>query len=71
MTVTLKRTGSRAERVTVQDPEAAARVVTEWQDANDIGASDLDRGHGLIHDGSRVVARVSYNGRVWPVEVSP
>lgn len=71
MTVTLKRTGSRAERVKVPSPEEASRVVVAWQDANDLGASALDRGHGLVRDGAVVVARISYNGRIWPAIEEP
>jgi hypothetical protein len=30
------------------------------------GASQCRRGIGLIADGGKIVAHVSYNGRVWP-----
>ena len=46
--------------------EASAKFVA-WRDANGLGGGNIDGRHGCgeVRDGTKVVARISYNGRAW------
>jgi hypothetical protein len=48
---------------TVASFEEASRAVRKF--IGNKGASQCPRGMGLIADGGKIVAHVSYNGRVW------
>jgi hypothetical protein len=55
--------GNRAS-VNVSSFEEASRIYTQYRDASLEGASTFP--DGIILDRTRTVARVSYNGKVWP-----
>lgn len=67
MRVKLKRLGQRARQVKVSDYAEASRVVRRFLDDAGIGNSCWQGGE-ITDDDDQVVARVSYNGRVWPPE---
>lgn len=50
--------------VPIADFTAASRACREFIEANDLGASAW-RGGQIVDDAGKVVATVSYNGRVW------
>ncbi len=55
-------------RVPVNDAEQIVRIWERYRDENGIGASDMQSGCGdLIDAGGTVIARISYNGRIWDV----
>lgn len=64
MQVVLKRVGARAERVNVKDFAEASQVVRRYIATFGLGSSTWQGGR--IVEGRKTVARVSYNGRVWP-----
>ena len=64
MIVTLHQCGTPQKSVDVATVEEASRVVTDWQDERGMGASDMGARHGEVHEGTDLVARISYNGRV-------
>ena len=39
-----------------------------FRDAHGVGASDMRSGCGIVSKNGKRVAKVSYNGRVWPVK---
>lgn len=54
--------------VLVSDLQTAVRLWEEERDRKGLGASDCKRGCGNIRNESgELIARVSYNGRVWSV----
>jgi hypothetical protein len=55
--------GNRAA-IKVSSFEEAARVYAQYRDASLEGASTFP--DGVIVDGTRTIARVSYNAKVWP-----
>ena len=55
--------GNRAS-LEVSSFEEASRVYAQYRDASLEGASTFP--DGAILDGTRTIARVSYNGKVWP-----
>jgi hypothetical protein len=55
--------GKRAS-LEVSSFEEASIVYAQYREASLEGASTFP--DGLIRDGRRTVARVSYNGKVWP-----
>jgi hypothetical protein len=55
--------GNRAA-VEVASFEQASRIYAQYRDASLEGASTFP--NGVIVDGTRIIARVSYNARVWP-----
>jgi hypothetical protein len=55
--------GNRAA-VEVASFEQASRIYAQYRDASLEGASTFPDGY--ILDGDRIIARVSYNARVWP-----
>lgn len=56
-------------KVPVTSLQAASAAFQKYRDDNGIGASDLRAkcGHIFGADGKTLVAKVSYNGRVWDV----
>jgi hypothetical protein len=65
----LRMTSRDDEReVEVHDWADASAKFREWIDENGYGMSQLDAGSGDIMQGGELVARVSYNGRVWGPE---
>jgi hypothetical protein len=55
--------GKRAS-IEVSSFEEASRIYAQHRDASLEGASTFP--DGIILDGTRAVARVSYNAKVWP-----
>jgi hypothetical protein len=55
--------GNRAS-IKVSSFEEASRVYAQHRDARLEGASTFP--DGIILDGARAIARVSYNAKVWP-----
>lgn len=66
MTLTLHARGGRPELVPVTSLTDASAKLRAWIEGNDYGVSDLGRGYGEVHDDGQLVARVSYNGKIWP-----
>jgi hypothetical protein len=64
--VYLAATGCPTLKIPVQSADMASAMFEQYRDRNGLGASDLKPQCGSIfaHDGT-LVARVSYNGRVW------
>ena len=58
---------NRRESVRVASFAEAARTILEYIRRNDLGSSGFYSGPsaGLIDRAGRIVANVSYNGRVW------
>jgi hypothetical protein len=55
--------GNRAS-LKVASLEEASRFYARYRDASFEGASTFP--DGVIFDGTRIIARVSYNARIWP-----
>lgn len=52
--------------------DEAIAVWTDFRDHNNLGGSDLKKGCGDVHDAKgQLVARISYNGRVWDTNNKP
>ena len=66
--VVLQQRGQKAARTPVETLPEASAVVTAWQDARGLGASGCGRQHGDVYIDGVLTHRVSYNGRIWPVE---
>ena len=49
----------------------ASRALRDWVDRNELGAGNMAGRCGEVTADGRVVARVSYNGRVWTPEEWP
>jgi hypothetical protein len=64
MRVALKSAGGRRKLVEVASLQEASRAVREYIEADGLGSSAWEGGE--VTEGRKVVARVSYNGRVWP-----
>ena len=63
---------SARKSVPVSSLREASAVVAAHRDSTGMGASDMGPGFGaVVDDHDRVVARVSYNARVWPVPGKP
>ena len=64
--MTLAASGCPALRIPVASADMASAMLQQYRDYYGVGASDVSDGCGNIHanDGT-LVARVSYNGRVW------
>lgn len=54
---------ANGKTITVADFAEASRVYSEMRDAFGLGASRFR--DGKIIDGREIVARISYNGKVW------
>ena len=61
--------GCPTVEIPVASADTAAVLFTQYRDRHGVGASDMKEGCGNIYanDGT-LVARVSYNGRVWTPE---
>lgn len=57
----------RRKRYQVASLEQASQMYCKARDASGFGASKVPEGVIVTADG-RKVARISYNGRVWPAE---
>lgn len=55
----------RGRSVCVSDWREASATFRRFVEDNDLGASDLDQASGKILQGGRLVAFVTYNGKVW------
>ena len=51
--------------VTVPDLLSASTAFREWIVRNHLGGGNIAHGSGNVIDGGRVVARITFNGRVW------
>lgn len=49
----------------------AREVFIKWRDWNQLGGGNMTRRSGSVYDGVDVIARISYNGRVWTPEEWP
>ena len=67
----LSAVGCPTLHVLVNDAEQIVRTWERYRDENGIGASEMKCGCGdLVAADGGVVARVSYNGRIWDVNGS-
>ena len=55
----------KRQEVKVGDLAAAVLVYRAWISKTGLGSGNITRDSGTVRDGKKVVARVSYNGRVW------
>jgi hypothetical protein len=64
--IVLSARGHKTKRVPISTGEQASAIWQTFRDSNALGASDLkgDSGHICSNDG-KLVALVSYNGKVW------
>lgn len=61
-----KPVGAARRVVPVASFVEAARVLRDWSDANGLGCGNMARDCGnVLDDAGKVIAQVSYNGRVW------
>lgn len=51
--------------VDVADLADAQRKFISWRDRNHLGGGNMTRNCGDVMEGRKIVARISYNGRVW------
>ena len=61
----------RKMELQVKTLKLARKKFTAWIARNELGSGNMTRRSGLVYDGDKIVARVSYNGRVftpgeWP-----
>lgn len=63
--LTIATRGHLRQRVRVMTLKAASEHWCAHRDSFRLGASDMLRGNGNVKQGGKLVARVSYNGRVW------
>lgn len=68
--LTIHFEGEVRQTVSVPTLEAAAVEFAAHRDEFGFGASDMMRGCGDIKRGSRLIAKVSYNGRAWVMDPS-
>ena len=55
-------------RIRVPHSEAASLLFAKYRDCYGLGASDMKPNCGNVYDSTgAVIARISYNGRVWNV----
>ena len=64
--VILHTRGEAPRVVSVSLLNDAALLMTDWRDRNGYGASDMGAKHGRVYQRGRLVARVSYNGKIVP-----
>jgi hypothetical protein len=65
----LAATGCPTLKIPVQSADMASTMFQQYRDRNGIGASDMKPDCGSIFAGDgTLVAKVSYNGRVWSPE---
>lgn len=62
----------KEEMVEVNDLKEAKSVVNKIIEENCLGASDwyLSGKTGNVYEGDKAIAHISYNGRVWEVDVN-
>jgi len=61
--------GAPSLDVPVRYADEASRVFAAYREKSDLGASDMNARCGIIYDAqNRIVARISYNGRIWDTE---
>ena len=66
LTLTFHQVGHAPEHLPVANLAVASRVLVKIQDRRGLGASDTSTGHGSVYNQQgKLVATVSYNGRVW------
>jgi hypothetical protein len=71
MTITLNNTYTRgSETRSALDLADAREIWEDYRDGNNpdgafIGASDLEMENGNVYEDGKLVARISYNGRIW------
>ena len=64
--IVLSAQGMKTTKVRVETADQASSIWWDFVRANLLGVSKLKRDSGLIYsDAGVLVARVSYNGRVW------
>lgn len=66
MLLTLCATGIKSHTVEVESFRDASEKMRAFIERHDFGASNLGRACGEIHNAGCLLARVSYNGKVWP-----
>jgi hypothetical protein len=64
MTVKLSSRGNGTQMVEVEDYATASKVVRQYITQNGLGVSVFTGGQ--VYVGRKMVAIVSYNGKVWP-----
>jgi hypothetical protein len=70
-TLHLAVSGRKPQFVPVSDSQQASAVFAAFRDSERFGASDMGRNCGVVTDDQgNLVARISYNGRVWTPEGS-
>jgi hypothetical protein len=52
----------------VADLDAASQVCRDYLDDNDLGSGNWTGGDVRNAETQEVVAKISYNGRIWPVD---
>lgn len=65
MTVTLHVEGYRSKKEAVADLKDAAECAKYFLWNRGLGASHMGTKHGIVSENGVVIAKVSYNGRVW------
>ena len=61
--------GMKTRRVAVNDAHQIERIWAAWRTDNDLGYHDLKADSGnLVDSTGKVVARISYNGRIWDAD---
>jgi len=55
---------ARGNNVEVTDLQAASNAVSEFINENALGSSNFTGGN--VKDNGKIIAKVSYNGKVWP-----
>jgi hypothetical protein len=64
--IVLSARGIKTAHVPVDSADEASAIWWHFVQANALGASDLKRDSGQIYSNDKqLVARISYNGRVW------
>lgn len=74
LTLTMKARGAKARRVPVATLAKASEALREWIDNNGFGGSAIQHplAGGDVHDDAgTLIARVSYNGRIWTPDGKP
>lgn len=58
----------KRQTVEVGSLRYASNALREWVRANGLGGGNMDKHAGEVFEGEKLVAIVSYNGRVWTPE---
>jgi hypothetical protein len=68
----LAASGAPTLDVAVQFAEEASKVFSAYREKYEFGASEMKARCGNIYDSqSRLVGRISYNGRIWDANGNP